>query len=241
MRKPAIPNPRPGDRFAAAVKENIEIIEGKRGGRIKRVSPAQERWQDLLCAITTRTTGAGTPQYNVFNGGPQRAFEFAVGDEVYAEVHMPHDWKPGTKLYFHVHWAGSNNNTGTVTWRAAWQYARGYGLEAFSASTSVDITQANPATAFAHNIAEMTDAQAILPVNCEPDGIFMVAAKLQSKTYTGSVFAFFLDMHYQSDDKLTTTRNIIRGPDNKYYWQKNYDVDVGDTTNKLNEIIEVMQ
>lgn len=31
MKKPAIPNPPLGDRFSQAVKENIEVIAGRRG------------------------------------------------------------------------------------------------------------------------------------------------------------------------------------------------------------------
>ena len=124
MKKPAIPPVPRLDRFLQAIKENIEIMQGKRGGKIAHVNPVQEHWLDLLASITTRTTGAGTPQFNVFNGGPQRAYEFAVGDEIYAEIHMPHDWKPGTKVFFHVHWSGSNTSTGNVVWDIGWQYAR---------------------------------------------------------------------------------------------------------------------
>jgi len=38
MTKKAIPNPDRGDKFAAAVKENLEQIMGQRGGKIDPLS-----------------------------------------------------------------------------------------------------------------------------------------------------------------------------------------------------------
>ncbi len=240
-KKRAIPKPPAGDMFASAVKENLEIIQGLRGSAIDPLAVVGERWKDLLCEITTRTTGAGTPAYNTFNGGPQRAYQFVLNDEVYTEVHIPHDWKIGTPIYLHVHWAGSNTNTGTVTWDLAWQYARGYGRQAFSASQTVQVTQAHCGIAFGHNIAEMSEAQAILPDQCETDGIVLVATKLSAKAYTGNVFAFFIDVHYQSDGVDTTSRNPIVDTAGNGMWIKNYAAYSCDSTEKINEIIEVLQ
>ena len=39
VKKPAIPSPPIGDRFSQAVKENIEIITGRRGGGGRIIRP----------------------------------------------------------------------------------------------------------------------------------------------------------------------------------------------------------
>jgi hypothetical protein len=222
-------------RFYEAIKEILDVIVGQKNSKLDRLTDTQERWKDLLSEITTRTTGAGTPAFNVFNA-PNRAYQFAVGDEVYNIIHVPHDWKPGTKVYFHVHWAGSNTDTGTTTWDLNWCYAPGHGQGAFSANALVQVTQAHCGIVNGHNIAEMSDEQAVFPVDMQPDGIFMVATKLSAKAYTGNVFGFYVDMHYQSDENMTTTRFPVNG-----IWTKNEDGHASAILRKINEILELLQ
>ncbi len=234
---PQVPSGPPARvRFDSALKENIEALTGARLGRLPPATNRGERWQDLLSEITTRTTpGPGTPVFNVFRA-PVRAYQFVVGNEVYNTFHIPHDWKIGTSLYVHVHWAGDNADTGTVTWDLNWTYARGYGQQAFPACSSLQVTQAHCGVAYGHNIAEMSDAQAFVPDGCETDGLLMVATKLSAQAYTGNVFGFYIDLHYQSDELLTTTRNPLNGT-----WFKNDTENVGETINNLNSIIERLQ
>ena len=210
VRKPGIPPvPKVGEdrtRFDAAVKEALEIIMGRRLDAIKDGYVLPNGWVDLLTDIQTRTTGAGTPAFVTFQG-TLRGYQFAASDEVYGNFHIPHDWAVGTNLYMHVHWATTTATAGSATWRWTWSYARGYGIEGFSTPVTVDVTQAHCGIAYGHNIAEMTDAQAILPDNCETDGIIQWALKLQSDTLADQPFVFFADLHYQSDGRLTNERN----------------------------------
>lgn len=239
MKKPGIPPvPKPHEdraRFDAAVKEAIESIMGRRGTPIALATDTGERWKDLLCEITTRTTGAGTPAYNTFVA-PNRSYQFALNDEVYNTMHVPHDWKPGTPVYVHIHWFGSNTNTGTVTWDLNWTYAKGYGQVAFSANQLVQVTQAHCGIANGHNIAEFSASQAILPDGFEPDGLLKVATKLSAKAFTGNVFADYIDLHYQSDETNTTTKNPINGA-----WVKNVSGYDGLLLRKVNEILTGVQ
>lgn len=221
--------------FLEAAKERIEIITGRRGSPIDPAADTGERWQDLLSEITTRTTGAGTPAYNVLVA-PNRSYQFAVNDEVYNSLHVPHDWKPGTPVYLHIHWIGTNTNTGTVTWDFNWTYAKGYGQKAFSANSLLQVTQAHCGIANGHNIAELSASQALLPDGFEPDGLLKVATKLSAKTYTGNVFADYIDLHYQSDEILTTTKNPVSGA-----WIKNLSARGDNLVDKVNELLRLLQ
>ncbi len=236
---PAIPNvPRPGqDRyeFDRALKEAIETIMGRRAPAIKHLVPVGERWKDLLAEITTRTTGAGTPVYNTFVA-PNRSYQFAVNDEVYNTMHIPHDWKFGTPLYIHVHWMGSNTDIGTVTWDFNYTYAPGYGKAGFSANQLIQVTQAHCGIVNGHNIAELSELQAFIPQDCEPDGLLKVATKLSAKTFTGNVFADYIDLHYQSDENMTTSRNPVNGA-----WIKNDSEHSGELLAAFNALLDRLQ
>lgn len=229
-RKPAIPPvPKPGEdrtRFDTAIKEALEIIMGRRLATIAEMRQIGLGWSDMLTDIQTKTSGGGTPTFTTFQGAI-RGYQFASGDEVYGNFHIPHDWAVGTKLYLHCHWATTTAAAGSATWRWTWSYARGYGIEGFSAPVTVDVTQAHCGIAYGHNIAEFSDAQAILPLNCETDGILQWALKLQSDTLAAQPFVFFADMHYQTDNKSTNERN-------RTFTKVRYE---DDTVAKINEIL----
>lgn len=237
MKKPGIPPiPKPGEdraRFDAAIKEAIEILTARRAPVIADGHSLPNGWVDLLTDIQTRTTGAGTPSFNVFQS-PLRGYEFAAGDEVYGNFHIPHDWAVGTRLYLHVHWGCVSANAGNAVWRWNWSYARGYGVDGFSAPVSFDVTHAHCGIAYGHNIAECSDAQSILPNNCETDGIIQWALKLVSKTTTGNPFGFFADLHYQSDGRITNERNRTSNGFTKLTYED-------DLINKINEILARLQ
>jgi hypothetical protein len=213
--------------FLESIRQALEATTSRRGGKVDPAYALPIGWIDLLTDIQTRTTGAGTPAYNVFNS-PLRAYQFALNDEVYGGFHIPHDWKPGTPFWPHIHWSAISTTTNTVTWRFTWSYARGYGVEAFSTPATLDITQAHCGISRGHNIAETTDSQAIYLPNFETDGIVHWAFKLQTNNMPVDPFAFFVDLHYQSDGRLTNERN-------RTFTKVAYEDDL---INKINEIIE---
>lgn len=169
----------------------------------------QEGWQDLLCTIEARSTGVGIPTYTALPAGPTNvdAYQFAAGDTVSFYVHMPHDYKWGTAMYPHVHWIANTASTNTVTWRIQYSFARGYGIDQFGASTTIDITQANSGVAMTHMIAEPAEGSGIVISNNEPDAILLCSLTLQTNNLPVNPFAFYVDMHYYSDGSLTRERN----------------------------------
>jgi hypothetical protein len=170
------------------------------------ISTGQEGWADLLCDINVRGTGATDPNYNV-TFAPFRAYQFTVGDEVWFNIHIPHDYKWGTPVYFHAHWLANTASTNTVTWRFSYSYAKGYGVSQFPAATVVDVTQAHSGVAWTHMIAEPPEGSGIMITDIEPDGIIMVNMKLQTNNLPVDPYCIFADLHYYSDGTLTHERN----------------------------------
>jgi hypothetical protein len=243
--KPAIPPvPKEGEdrtRFDTAIKECMEIIIGRRLATVKELNELGYGWTDLLSDALSRATGPKAAPYNVFRAnGADEVFGYEMDTTarvISGQSHMPHDWAVGTRLYLHAHWAAVPASVRTTTFRFAWSYARGYGVEAFSAPAGVDVTQAHCNIAYGHNIAEFSDAQAILPLNCETDGLFLWSLRASAQGATSvayNPFIFMVDMHYQTDGRSTNERNRTATGFSKMTYED-------DLVAKINEILSRLQ
>lgn len=181
------------------------------GIKINTASP-EFGYQDILGQIELRGSGSNDPTFSIYTGTGFRAFQFSatVMNECFIVFHIPHDYVPGTDVFFHVHWsnAAATPNTGNVIWGFEYTYARGYNQQAFPASSTVTVTQVCPATRYQHNIAETTAATI---ANLEVDGLLLVRmyrdAAAGGDTCTDAVFAHTADLHYQSTGVPTKNRN----------------------------------
>lgn len=170
-------------------------------------------FHDMLGEFNARGVGAADPNFAVYGATAQRAYSFSatVMQQCWFVFHIPHDYVPGTDIYFHVHWsnAAAVPNTGNVIWGFQYTYARGYNQQAFPAETTITVTQASPATRYQHNIAETV---AITIANLEPDGILLVRvyrdATAGGDTCTDEVFGHTCDVHYQSTGMATKAKNF---------------------------------
>jgi len=124
--------------------------------------------------------------------------------------HIPHDYKPGSLIYPHVHWAGLSPSIGTVHWQLEFNIAKGHeqgGL--FTSNTQIiDLIQSGSSIIGEHIVTECTDVEAfIVP---EPDTIVtMKVSRLGSKntdTFIGETIGVFCDLHYQSDRETTPNK-----------------------------------
>lgn len=155
-------------------------------------------WQDNTAALSSGKSPAAAPTMAAFGpDGATEQLQFAVGDIVYLNFHILHDIKRNSKIYPHVHWASSGTTTGDVTWEITYVTAKGHNQEAFGSGTSFQITQANSATAWQHQISEASDAQAFDAI--EVDGVVLVKVELIANGSGGNVFGLFADLHYQME------------------------------------------
>jgi len=169
-----------------------------------------EGWNDLKSSFSTgRLVGANTPTDAVFTD-TIRAYNFSAA--AMEEIHMPplhveHDYKPGSKIYFHIHWSPGDTNAGIVRWGIEYTIAKGHSQMAFQASTTVYLEQAGSGTAKQHQIIEDTTG---VSTNIEPDSLILARVFRDgahaNDTYTGVAWGHFMDIHYQSDRKNTVNK-----------------------------------
>ena len=181
------------------------------GLKVDRASPTFG-FRDIIGQIELRGSGANDPTFSTYTGTALRAYHFSasVMQECFFVYHIPHDYVPGTDIYFHMHWsnAAATPNTGDVIWGFEYTYARGYNQQAFPATSTVTVTQACPATRYQHSIAETA---AVTIANLEVDGLILVRAYRDAAaggdTCTDAVFGHTADVHYQSTGMATKNRN----------------------------------
>ncbi len=231
-------------RHLQSLKEQLEIISGVRGGKIARMTDTQERWKDQLTDLSSgRVAGANTPTWAAFVGGISAySFSATLMNEMWFNIHIPHEFRPGTRIYPHVHWSVLGTNTGTVRWGFEYTVAKGHAMAGFGATQTVYVEQAYPGQtggAPTHMIAEVSDANAIA-YDFEPDTVVMFRlfrdAANVADTQTAAAFAFYADIHFQSDENETTTRFPVDGR-----WAKNEDEHAPGTIAKVNEILQLLQ
>lgn len=171
----------------------------------------RDGWRDNVVPLDVEVGNPDAPVLNVFRGGIKR-YNFPAGQmtEASASFHIDHDYKVGTALYPHIHWAITSTATGTVRWGVEWTYAKGHGQMPFGPTTTVYVEQASNGIAFTHFVAEVSDANAIPGTNIETDGIvtcrFFRDGAHPNDTLAEDVFVFCVDLHYQAAQFATPNK-----------------------------------
>ena len=137
-----------------------------------------------------------------------KVYKFAKNDEVFASCQMPHSYKVGTDLHFHIHWSpgdrGNEENGNFVGWKVDYSIASINGT--FQASGTVDLSDACDGTDDKH---QMTP-----DVEVDGSGITTVSAMIMLRIYRTDTGAddtwssgvaaqqpilLEMDMHYELD------------------------------------------
>lgn len=168
-------------------------------------------WEDLLSPLAEGGVGQGAPGGpTVVNSGPYKAYTFVAGDSINVAFHIPHNIKPGSKMYPHIHWTTNGTNTGAQVWRVHHQIAKGHNQEAFPTATTIDLPSAAASgIAWQHMITECTDEQAIDAP--EPDTLMLMSIELETKGSSDTVFGLYADLHFEID-RFGTPRKNPRDP-----------------------------
>ena len=171
-------------------------------------------WVDLTSAFHTRTTGGATPTFGSYNGTSIYAYFLSatVLQELFIELHIPHDYAAGTDIFVHTHWSQTTADTGGTAGapgniKLYWDclYAKGHQQQAFPAAvTTVSQVQTASATVRQHMIAEvqLSTAGAIGGNALEVDGILLLRCYRDptdvADTLNQVPYMHFCDIHYQS-------------------------------------------
>ncbi|MCK5613958.1 hypothetical protein KAR91_69490 [Candidatus Pacearchaeota archaeon] len=167
-------------------------------------------WNDLESSfIAGKVAGANVPVFAAFIDSIN-AFQFSatVMKEIFMmPLHVPHDYKPGSTMFHHIHWSPGDTDTGVVRWGIEYSIAKGHGQQAFPASTTIYLEQAGSGVANQHQIIEDTVG---ITANLEPDSLILMRvfrdATHGNDDYTGVAWGHFMDSHYQSDRMATKSK-----------------------------------
>lgn len=174
-------------------------------------------WNDYMGNLSGGAKGVtNPPAFDIFRGA-QRANNFAVGDEMWVEIHVEHDYKVGTDMYPHVHWAtDSASPAGNAVWQLDWSVAKRNDVtpEAFPLDTTITLTQAM-SVQYGHMVVEASDLQTIPATEVEVDCLILIRIERLTDGLGGAggdslnVFGMQVDLHYLMD-RLGT---INKAPD----------------------------
>jgi len=168
-------------------------------------------WRDMIGTITLPGTDIGDPVRENLGASGYKAYKFDLGKNYQIDYHLQHDYVLASDIFLHVHWLTDGVDTNPVAWQFTYNYARGFGQQAFTlAEPVVTVAEAPPGVAFKHMTSEI-----VVPISdptFEPDGILTVV--LQRIPNGGvdngdKVFVLTADCHYQT--MIPATKN--RRPD----------------------------
>lgn len=116
-------------------------------GTDKTLELQETVWDDLrIIPGNFQRAGVSDPTLSGWQPGGTGAtfqvYKFQIDDEVFASCQMPHSYKEGTDLYFHIHWTpcdrGNEESGNTVGWKVDYSIANPYGI--FGSSGTVDLS-----------------------------------------------------------------------------------------------------
>jgi len=159
---------------------------------------------------------AADPTYVTYQGSIKQA-QFDVGDEVYMEFHLPHDYVLGTTIYVHAHWSHNSAlvTTGGITGNFEASYAKGHDQDFFATPIVAALVDTASTVRYQHIITEgplssVGGVGGLLKTeDLEPDGVILSRVELTGNTMDGGAkpFLHFVDIHYQSMGLGTKNRS----------------------------------
>lgn len=171
-------------------------------------------WVDFIGQMRPDTGGANSPQLAALSGGACRAFFYQANDIMDFDVHIRHDYVPGSDVYVHLHWEHNGATiTGNFTATITYSYCKGHSQGTRTAEKTVTVTYATvdiattPASMTRIDEVQLSSAGGsatlIDSALIEPDGVFTMQVKLTSlPTITGGspnkVAILYCDIHAQS-------------------------------------------
>ena len=111
-------------------------------------------WRDLRTSLTTaEVPPANAPTLTAFGpSGTLKRYAFAVNDYLEFDLHVDHDYWPGSLAYFHVHWSTNGTSTNTVKWELTYTLAQGHNQANFPANQVITVEEAAQGTTWRHMV-----------------------------------------------------------------------------------------
>ena len=190
------------------------IVGRSRTGNVRNltVEEVSGGWNDYIVVATSiPLTGPNAPTSTLYRDGLYLPAFTGVGvlvNEVWAAIHIEHDYKSGTALYPHVHWSHIiAAPSGDIKWGIEYSVAKGHQVGTYPTTTTVYKVQEAGAQ-YTHHIAEVSDGDSIPATNVEPDSVVLMRVFRDPSdvddTFADNAYLIAIDLHYQSDGTYTT-------------------------------------
>jgi len=176
-------------------------------------------WRDIIGAVAPKASGAGSPTRRVYAGGTLADYSFTTNDVCDFVYHIPHDYVPGTDLFFHVHWSHNGTSiSGNAVFDVFHSYSKGHNQAEFPAEKQLNLAVSTPnigtVPRYRHRVDEIimsgADATATLMDRdlVEVDGLILATLRMTTLPTIGSGFLFIhtCDIHYQSSNMATVNK-----------------------------------
>jgi hypothetical protein len=168
-------------------------------------------WDDITADLSAgKAVGANAPTWATFRDGLS-AYRFDAGtmNEIWVTFHVKHDYREGTNVYPHIHWAPNTTSTGVVRWGFEYSVQKGHQQGAFPASTTVYVNDTISANSqYMHRVAEVADGDAFDAL--EADSLILMRifrdAADAADTFPDAVFGLTADIHFQGDRQFTPNK-----------------------------------
>lgn len=166
-------------------------------------------YKDLTSTFNaSKTTQSASPTWEQWLGGIY-SYSFSpsvLNEMIPAPFHVGHDYLLGSKMHFHVHFASSSTNVGTVRWGIELTFARGHNQEAYIPTQTIYLEQVMDGTLNKHYIVEdlsgLFDGGIIEPDTLIECRVFRDATHVND-TYPDKVWGKTVDLHYLANRETT--------------------------------------
>jgi hypothetical protein len=164
-------------------------------------------YNDIYIDISPRTTGAGKPTLATFSGNIQK-YTFAVNDITELGTNeLLHDWKEGTAIELHVHWAsnGTNVDDRAVKWEIDYTWANTVsagGTTAFAAATTASAETTIPTATNVDKTHYYTSVVTFTPTGGKIGAALLMSLKRIASAGTAPTnnpWCLMVGVHYQID------------------------------------------
>lgn len=209
---PQLLAPQTGDTYLAprVVRFADNIITPNTSGKGMLIGDASANdwgWEDITGAIETKGGGTDPTWTIVAASSPFYAYAFALDDECWITFHVPHDYAPGTDIYFHVHWSPDGTDANSVKWQYKYSIAKGHQQSQYSSTgTTITSEQSPVGTAHEHHISETA---AVTSTELEVDALIRLNVTRIANGGTDNsdiIFVDTIDIHYQSTNVATKNK-----------------------------------
>lgn len=157
-------------------------------------------WDDHPVPVSSiRLPASAAPSEVDYKGGKVLAFSKSATNSLYFNAQLPHGWKEGTAIEFHIHTVFPDGNAGNARWRFTQSWAD-IG-EDFPAETTYDVTVASPENADNHRINDLVasiDGTGKTLSSCLICSLSRLGGD-GADTYDNVVYLISMDFHIQKD------------------------------------------